>query len=298
MGASLGLFLALCVVSRIGYSINDIWTGRLARKYSPAEVAMWRGLTLGITMLPFLFFVSPRGWQALPAQTGTLLLSGVYFALSVWSEMRAAPLMPFGLRAVFMMGGASVGGMLLGIFLFQEHLSALTLGFCALLISSSCLLAFGDHATEELHAPRVRWGIALCLVHAGLNVLGSFYFIQVVRATDPLLAGYCGEVVVGLSCLPLLLFDPPRKNGPPWWKRAWQVGVASSPTAIATAAWCVAVTFGPVSIAIASCGLQVVFISLMGFWWHREKLGPWRWTCITLVVAALAGLGWSMQAGH
>ena len=52
-------FVALCLVARFSYSLNDVFIGRLARRYGQVEVAAFRGLSLGVSMAPSPRHASP-----------------------------------------------------------------------------------------------------------------------------------------------------------------------------------------------------------------------------------------------
>jgi hypothetical protein len=43
-------FVTLCLVARVSYSLNDLFIGRLARRYGQVEVAAFRGASLGVSM--------------------------------------------------------------------------------------------------------------------------------------------------------------------------------------------------------------------------------------------------------
>ena len=47
-------FVSLCLLARFGYSLNDIFIGRLARRQGRVEVAAFRGVSLGVSMAPWL----------------------------------------------------------------------------------------------------------------------------------------------------------------------------------------------------------------------------------------------------
>jgi drug/metabolite transporter (DMT)-like permease len=296
MNVSWGLFLAVCIGSRAAYAINDVLTGRLARVGSATDVAMWRGLTLGIVMLPLLLFVPAGAWAKLPEHWMSVIGAAVLTAISNILNLKAAQYMPFGLRAIFSLSLTIIGCMLVGIFVFGELLSGATILFCLVLTAAASGVGFGDHSTRELQRPRIGRGLALCLGCAVFFSLGTIPYAHLIRGTHPLLAGYLWELGIGIACVPwVLLADRKTQHSLPWQRRAWKIGVASSPTAIGTGLGAIAIALGPVSIASALSGLELIFVALLGALWHQEKLGPRRWALILIAFAAIAGIGLTMK---
>lgn len=289
-------YLTLCVIARLALAFNDIFTGRLARTCSATEVVMWRGLGLGVWMAPLLGLVPASAWHQLPLYYWPLLRATLFAVLSLVCEMRAAKLMPFGVRGVFMMGSGALGGLAVGILYFHEALGMGTLFFCALLTAASIVLSLGDHSTHELENPKIMRGILLSLACGGWISLAMADMTVLLRATHPLLAGWAWEFLIGIFCLPLLLVDWPVASAWNWWQRGWRIAVAGSPTVIGTGASFWAVSFGPMSISSVFSGLQAAFIAMLGAYWHREKIGPVRWLLIALTVLSIAGIGWTMRA--
>ena len=68
-------FVALCLLARFSYSLNDIFIGRMARRFGRVEVAAFRGTSLGVSMAPWLLFVPGAAWRALAAHAGELLVT-------------------------------------------------------------------------------------------------------------------------------------------------------------------------------------------------------------------------------
>ena len=75
-------FVALCLVTRFGYSLNDIFIGRLARKHGRMEVAAFRCASLDVSMAPWLLLVPAAAWSGLAAHAGPLLLTVAVTALA------------------------------------------------------------------------------------------------------------------------------------------------------------------------------------------------------------------------
>ena len=59
------IFVALCLLARFAYAFNDVLVGGVAREHDRVEVAALRGVSLGLTMAPLLWWVPGSAWAAL-----------------------------------------------------------------------------------------------------------------------------------------------------------------------------------------------------------------------------------------
>jgi drug/metabolite transporter (DMT)-like permease len=113
------------------------------------------------------------------------------------------------------------------------------------------------------------------------------------RDTHPLLTAWAWEVGAGLVLLVPVLLTPKLRSAPselPMRRRLLGVGLAALPTAVASGASVLALEFGELGLWGALGGTQILFTAALGALWHRERLGGWRWSCMTIAAAAVAGL--------
>jgi len=281
-------FFALCLLSRLAYSLNDVLVGELARRHDHAEIALFRGVSLGVTMAPLLLWVSPSAWGALGARLGELGVLVSVTAVGNLLHFEAARRLPFGLRAALFVAGIALGGLGLGAWFFDERLSLIELGFCALVITSAVLSSLGDHSNEGLSAD-VPKGALFTVGASMLMALASLVFARLARATDPLLVAWSWELGAGVVLLPLLLVRRRRAREPGAWRRFVRTGIRSVPTVIGTGASAVALTLGPLGMWAAIAGTQALFSAGLGAVRHRERIGLRRW--IYFLVGALGVFG-------
>jgi drug/metabolite transporter (DMT)-like permease len=280
-------FLLLCLVSRLFYTLNDIFTGRLARKHDRLELAALRGVSLGVSMAPLLFWVPRTAWSRLGAEP---LMLGVIVSITAIAnvlQFQSARYLPFGLRASIILTGISLGSVLLGWFVLGERLSAAAAGWCALIVLSAALAAPGEHATHEIE-PRLGRGSMLALAGAGLMAVVALLMKGLAERTHPLLAAWAWEFGSGLILLPVLLAR--RRTPPPSPRYFARVALASSPTAIGSSASILALGSGRLGLWGALAGAQVLFTAVLGVVWHRELMGARRWACFAAASVAVAGL--------
>jgi drug/metabolite transporter (DMT)-like permease len=138
-------FVLLCLLARAAYSFNDVFIGRLAREMSGVEVAAWRGVSLGVTMSPWLVAVPSEAWTLLAARPGHVLLLAALTATANLLQLAAARYLPFGLRASVMLSGIALGSVALGRWAFAERLSLIQGLLCVVLVACGCVAALGRY---------------------------------------------------------------------------------------------------------------------------------------------------------
>ncbi len=281
-------FVALCLFARFSYSLNDIFVGRLARRYGRVEVAAFRGVSLGLSMAPWLLLVPAPAWGALLAHPLALLLTVAVTALGNLLHLQAARSIPFGLRGALMITSMAACSLLIGWGVLDERLSALQVLLCAVLVASGAGVALGSHADTaiEVDVPR---GAAFTIA-AGVVMAGAMTGVKfLARETHPLLAAWAWEFGAGAILAPALL----RRRAPtsdPVTTRFWRVALASLPTALASGASVLALDFGELGLWGALAGTQILFTAALGALWHHEALGRLRWALMTVAAAAVAAL--------
>lgn len=286
------LFLALCLVSRLAYSVNDILVGRLARVYSNVEVASWRGVSLGLTMAPWLFFVPRGAWQTLSAHGSDVLILVAVTAAANLMQLNAARYMPFGVRAAFLVSGVAACSGLLGWAVLGERLSPTEVGLSVVVVVTAALSALGTHADHEIK-PNIRRGAFFAVIASILLACMGLMVARVSRATHPLLTAWVWEFGSGLILVAPALWRY-RRGGVPadLAARVRSIAVAASPTVIGSGLSALALTLGSLAVWAAVAGTQVLFTAGLGALWHRELIGPRRWACFAVAAMAIGALGW------
>jgi drug/metabolite transporter (DMT)-like permease len=289
-------FVALCLLSRVAYSFNDVLVGELARRHDRMEIATWRGLSLGVSMAPLLLWVPGSAWGALAEHPGELLWLVAITAGANLLQLQAARYLPFGLRAALFVAGVALGGIGLGAWSLGERFTALELGFCALVIASAVLASVGNHSNDGLSAnvPKGAW---LTLASSALMATAALSFARLARATDPLLLGWAWELGAGAVLLVPLLVRQRGRWESGVWPRFVRTALCSLPTVVGTGASAVALTLGPLGVWAALAGTQAIFTAGLGAARHRERIGPLRWFYYVLGATGVCGLALARQAG-
>jgi drug/metabolite transporter (DMT)-like permease len=286
------LFLGLCLVSRFAYSVNDILVGRLARVHSGMEVAAWRGISLGLTMAPWLLFVPADAWAALATRGWDVAILLTVTAAANLMQLKASRYMPFGVRAAFIVSGIAAVSGLLGWAVLGERLTLPEVGLSLVVVGSAVLSALGDHASHEIK-PDMRRGAFFAIGAAVLIACMGLMVARVSRATHPLLTAWVWEFGGGLVLLAPLLRAYVREGLPAdLGARVKAIAIASSPTVIGSGFSALALTMGSLGVWAAVAGTQVIFTAALGALWHKELIGPLRWACFLVAAVAIGVLGW------
>jgi drug/metabolite transporter (DMT)-like permease len=288
-GKFLLTFVALCLIARFGYSLNDIFIGRMARRFGQMEVAAFRGTSLGVSMSPWLLLVPGAAWGALAAHAGQLLVTVAVTAIANVLQLHAARHLPFGLRAALMLSTMATCSLLIGWGVLGERSSALQIVLCIVLIGSGAAVAVGSHATGEIRVDVPR-GTALTLASATLMAVAVYGVKSLARETHPLLTAWAWELGSGLILLVPLMLRPSEPSSLGLSRRFGTIAVAALPTALASGVSVLALDLGELGFWGALGGTQILFTAGLGALWHHERLGLRRWVFMTIAVAAVAGL--------
>jgi drug/metabolite transporter (DMT)-like permease len=282
-------FVALCLLARLAYSLNDVLIGRVARRQSRMETAAFRGVSLGVSMAPWLLLVPASAWGALSGQLGPLLGTVALTALANILQLQAVRFLPFGLRAALMLSSMATGSVLLGWLLLGERLTPLEVALCVVLVGSAVMVALGQHATLEieLNVPR---GAALTLAAGSVMVCAVLGVKHLATTTHPLLAAWAWEFGAGLILLPAALLRARGATPGVLAERFWRVALAALPTALASGASVLALGFGQLGLWGALGGTQILFTAALGAVWHHETLGWRRALAMLATVTAVASL--------
>lgn len=282
-------FVALCLVARFNYSLNDVFIGRLARRHGRMRVAAFRGLSLGATMTPWLLFVPAAAWSALTGQPGTLLFTAAVTAVANILQFHGARYLPFGLRAAIMLTTMATTSLLVGWLMLDERLSPLQIGLCAVLVGSALAAALGSHVVQDIEVDVARG--SLLTVLAGVLMIAAVFGVKLLaHATHPLLAAWAWEFGAGLILLGPVLWRARRETAEETPVSFRQVAIAALPTALASGASVLALDFGELGLWGAIGGTQILFTAAVASVWQREALGLRRWLCMAVSAVAVAGL--------
>ena len=274
------LFFAVAIAATFGYALQSTLMTSFYRSMDRLSAVAYRGLSLGITMLPLLFFVPYSELNVLSPLFYSVAAASFCAALGNWCAANAYSHLPVGIASALSMSFATIVVVVFGYLLFDESLSTLQL----ILIFGILGAVFGLGVTKSTGSLPDEFSIpkgALNSLLFGI-FLGTAYSIiaQASRDYHPFLVGYLWEFTIGIFAL---LFCCARK----WLnasgierigvKRFARLSAYSAPTVVGTGAYAMATTLGPVGIATAIIGTLMVFNAVLARFLYGERLSKVRW---------------------
>jgi drug/metabolite transporter (DMT)-like permease len=281
------LYLLLAVGSMLAHALQSTLMARYYREYHPLRVSVVRGFTLGITMLPLVFFAAPGSAARLGMEPELLAGAALSAALGNWAAGKSFYYLPVGIALGGQMGFMVLASVSIGVLLWGETLS-LQQGFgIALILAGNLIALFRDSIHLER---RTLTGLFYCLL-MGLCLAVAFSFVTALsRRVDPLLSAYAWELAIGVVGA-MIMFGmgvAGRDVGAPlplkvWWK----ILIAAAPTAIGTGCYALAVTMGPMSLVTAVLSTMAVAGAFLGRFVYGERLVPRQWLALGVIVVAV-----------
>jgi len=285
------MFFTLALLSMLGYTIQGTLLVKYARTMDGMALAMYRNLSLALSMLPIFFFVDFSQAATLSTAWLELLLGAISGALALSLSLAAQKSLPVGISSAF--SGIRILLLFLwGYWFFRETITLIQAFASLIIIGALITLSASKNQMPHLDG-RGRRGIFLALLG---TFFGSLAFLMVsiaARKTDPLLAGYIWEVAIGVCALLILCGQKffwnlkfPRIPT----RQFWHIALLSSGTLLGTGAFALAVSRGPIGIVNAIGSTSIVVSALLSHFLYAEKLRFRQWFAIGLVMLGLIGL--------
>jgi drug/metabolite transporter (DMT)-like permease len=291
-----GEFYLLSVVAVFALSLQSTLMAAIYRQMDRLSAIAYRGLTLGLTMLPLLIFVNPEGVSTLPAALPYIAGATITATFGNWCAANTYRFLPVGVASALSMGFASIITVLISFFALGETLQPTQqLLIAAILVGNSTLgLTRSDGNLPQDYNPTN--GIATAF---GFGVfLGLAYVLIGIasRTCDPLLAGYCWEFSVGIVAA--LIASSRKFGGRAGLERIskqtlWRIAAYSSPTAFGTGAFSYVTSIGPIGIATAIISTLMVSNTILAWPLYGERLSRTQCVLIGLICALVFALRWS-----
>jgi len=287
------MFFLVALISTLGYSLQSSLMTSYYRRIDRLSAVAFRGLSLGITMLPLLLFVSRRDFARLGDYIGPLAAASLIAVAANWCMANAYSHLPLGIASALTMSFTALMTVVVGYFAFSEAMSLLQLFFIALILAGVLFLGASRSKGRVPAEYNVRLGILNSLAF-GLLIGVAFALIgSVSRKLDPFLAGYCWELTIGLMAGLTAAFR--GLLGRTFLHRlslrdALMLTLYCAPTAVGTSFFALATTMGPIGIVSAIMSLILVCNTLLAIPLYKEKLSATQWLLLLFVCCMIAGL--------
>lgn len=299
------MYFILALVSMLGYSLQGIWMTRIYRRTDALTASAFRGLALGVTMLPLLFFAD---FSALSSGSFYRLLfeAAFYAALANWSFAKASRHLPMGLAYAAAVGLQTVFVVVLDMIALRQPLSSSMLLSIGVIIGGNALCGiFRAGASPEGPAapaaenwsrvpePNTPLGFVFAVSYAVFVAATMLAVTKLSRTSNTYLAAYSWEFTIGVVA----------------WAIAWgrwiigrgimpivsrrdlrEIWIGSSPTLIGTGCFTAALSMGSMAIANAVLSGMIVVTSIAAHFLYGERFTRLQWLGIWLVVLGVVGL--------
>jgi drug/metabolite transporter (DMT)-like permease len=283
------IFFVFITISILSYGIQGPLNVLFSRKRDALVYTVYRNLSLALTMLPVLFFAS---WEEVAAVTNVLpllLAASATGAFAFICLLTAANYLPVGITQSIRQSVYVSLAVVLGAVFFGEYLSLLQLLILGAILAASVLIMLSKSSHAHLDNENRGKGVFLAIL-AGASVAFSFYFFsQLSRELNPLVAGYFWEVTIGVLALIYLLFMKYTKRyvapiSMPL-KDVGLITLVSITTIFGTLGYAFAVNYGPYALASGLVTSTILISAVAGWILFKERLTYWQ---IFLILAATA----------
>lgn len=285
------MFLFLAVASMLGYAIQGTFLVPYARKMDGLSLAVYRNLSLGVSMLPLLFFSSGNVFLEFFRVWNLLIPAAVFGALSLWCTFLSNRSLPVGIasalsniRVVFIL--------LLSFFFIQEDISSTQGAWIVLLLLSVIFVSLQKNHFPHLDG-KVLKGSLFALLGGTFGSITVFLSGFAAQKADPFVVSYFWEVLIGILALGFVgvrLLLGKASVHKISWREFGKIGLISSWTAVGTGAFMLAVNYGPIGIVGAVGASSLLFSTLFSHFFYREKLKTAHWIGLFLIILAIIGL--------
>lgn len=289
------MFYVLLIIALISYSLNGALLIREARALDGFQVAMYRGLSLCIIMLPVLIWAPKETYAQLFTlqHIGLLSLAGIagYFANA--SSMQASKHLHLGILESINASGKALLYILVGVLIYKEILSTFQLLLIGTLILAAIALALTKSQVTKLPEPNIHKGISLLF----LSVISAVCTISIMgylaEKVSPFTVAYFWEVSIAFAGI-ILLSSTKIAQKKPFpkisQKQFWKIFKACSPTLLGTGCLTYALSVGPLSVGGAVMTGGIFVTTLMGWVLYQEKPSLLQWLLIAVIIGSIAGL--------
>lgn len=253
----------------------------------------YRGLSLGISFAPLLFFVPTDAFLAVPEQLPFLLLAAliagvanIFAALSIRVlVIRVANTVGFSTVAFV---SALIDAFYYGKFLSLQQVSIIVLIFVALFFFSK-----GDSKHQSVREGSLAKGVFFSVAFGALIAIALAMVGELAKGSHPFLVGYCWELLIGIcvlsfGCGRAVVFG--RGIQRVSWKTFWSILVASAPTALGTGLFMYALSTGQLALASALLSTTMVFSLLFGAYMYKESFGKREGVLLAIITLLICAL--------
>lgn len=279
-------FLLLC--SAFGYALQGALMAGIYRRFDRLNAIAYRGLSLGITMSPLLLFVPSNTGISLYSVFFHYVIACILAAFGNWCFAGVYTCFFVGIANALCVGFCSIMSMVFSYILLGDRVNLYQGSLALLLIVFLVATAATRNRQASLvslpNADRIILGVFLALL-GGIFLGLAFTLVGYLsRNVHPLLIAWLWEFGIGVFAISIVYgrfvigrqfgvndLIKPRENNLPR-DEIIKIALYSSPTILGTGCYAVALTLGPMPIAAALSATAVIFSTLFGYFFFKERL--------------------------
>lgn len=280
--------ILLSLLSAFFSSLQSALLANFYRTKDPFSVVAFRGLSLIISMFPFvLYYRSSITLVEILESLPLILLAAVFAAVGNWAIGTAFRFLPIGIAVSFCLALSSIVAIILD-FSFEGSNFNNSQILCILsLLTLIVILGFNNSKNE---IKNMKKGGIFCTIF-GINSGIAIYLVcKISQTTEPLIVGYLWEGTIGLLSLALIYIRKKIFNIGyfiPSSKEFLSILTKSSPTILSTGLFLFASKLASISIVSAILSTQLVFSSLLAIPIEKEYLSRKQFFIIFLIFISL-----------
>lgn len=280
------LFVGIAILS---YGLQAPLLAYFTRKHGSLVVIVYRNIFLAFIMLPALFLLQKEEVMLIGNHLDLLLPASAFGVVALTLNLNAFKYLPVAMANILRQVSDVVLAIIIGAIFLHEYLVPSQLFLIGLIISCGCILAITRSPRIEVLMPRTGIGLLFATLAGFSHAFSFFFFSKLVRATNPIAAGYFWEVFIGIFAASYLIFLYKRKKFLLPIKLPLQtivpIGLASVVTISGTLAYGYAVTVGPYALATGLITSSVVVVLLASSVFLKEKLALKQVALMLTIVA-------------
>ncbi len=290
------MFWFFALISAFAYALQGALMVHYIRKMDSFSVAMYRTLSLAISMLPLLFFSTTPDILEIKQHLGILSLSSLIVGIGAAMSFTMMNYLPVGISIAISSGTRIIIMLGLGYLFFNENITLPILFLILLILLGNIFLGKSsakENKKNNLKNFNLISGGLYALIQSSLVAIGFIIMSDIARKTDPLVVAYFWETLIGITLvlvglLRWLFFRIPLEKIT--LKQFLNILWICSPTLIGTGGFVLAVNLGPVGIVGAISASSIVFTTILAHMLYKEKISKNEIMAIFLIIIGIIGI--------
>ena len=269
-------FFILIFVTVLAFALHSSLLTKYVRKYDGLLITVYRNGSFLITMLPLLFFTSFNQIISILNHLPTLFIASFCALVAYFTRLQALKNLPFGIGATLRQAFYIFFSFALGFLLLNETYIRSDIILCAIIVGACFFLTKTNVDTTHLKNANKTYGYILLLISGLFHTLAFLFFTILTRETNPFVATYFWESLIGIFAIIAILINNGRYNISKLKvipiKDILLIVSISSLTIIATLSYSFAIKIGDFAIANALMSATLLFQCIFGYLLFKEKL--------------------------